>query len=207
MIECKFAPYSATPLLSVRHSGEVVERDGNWYESFAPDCWLARGKGAQIQFGHNSPVIGWVSVVTGCRDGWWRADGVIDCDDAVVLKRIRVGTPVSVGFDPIHHDDDLHLRLRRHDLAELRHIAVLRRGEIPAFAGAKITAVRELGAKPRSASSGGDWKAVLPAGYESFRDTDLDLQPGDELTLGSAHRGARWDGQRFIVHHSALRAA
>jgi phage head maturation protease len=105
-----------------------------------------------MQDGHNSTPIGRV-VVVAARDRWWMADCVVESDDPKLLERIKVGAPISVGFDPISSDDDSDLRLRRHGLARLRHIAVLRRGEIPAYADAKITGVVEAKAKPETISA------------------------------------------------------
>jgi hypothetical protein len=169
-----------------------------------------------VQYGHNSTVIGSVDVVAAGRDGWWYADATIDTghltDDAVVLERIRVGAPISVGFDPIHSDDDLHLRLRRHDLAQLRHIAVLRRGEIPAFAGAKIIAVTESKratitktesgtvTKPKPATTSGvDWRGKLPASHRDFANLSDEMVVRDRFTLTNRHGSIRWDGKRFVM--------
>ena len=42
---------------------------------------------------------------------------------------------------------------------------------------------------------------------ESFANLNIESAPGEELILGSNHRGARWDGQRFTLMHSAALAA
>jgi hypothetical protein len=118
------------------------ETRGQWQTSECGSRRGAGGRNAQIQFGHDTAPVGSV-VVVAARDRWWMADCVVESDDPKVLARIRVGAPVSVGFDPIHSDDNLAIRVRRHDLAQLRHMAILRRGEIPAYADAKITSVTE----------------------------------------------------------------
>jgi hypothetical protein len=197
LVSCRFAPYAETPRLAARHGLPVVEPDATWYESFAPGAWLANGRNAQIQDGHNSTPIGSVVVVT-ARDQWWSADGVIESDDPTVLERIRVGAAVSLGFDPIHSDDDLRVHVRRHDLAELRHIAILRRGEIGAYAGAKITSVVESRQTPIEASSPNDgWLAGLPNYWKDYVAT---TKPGQVAELIEGRRVAyRWNGAGWVA--------
>jgi hypothetical protein len=146
LVSCRFAPYCADDRLLSRSSLPVVESDGIVYESFGPDCWLAGGQNAEVQFGHDTEAIGSVVVVAAASDGWWHPDVTVETDDTKVLEHCRPGTPVSVGARLLRRFtyEDLDLRLRRHGLAQLQHIAIGRRGEHPGYQGAKITSVQRL---------------------------------------------------------------
>ncbi len=198
-VSMRFAPCSHG-VLHARTALPVVEAEAVWYESFAPYVWRDRGQGCEIQDGHHGTPIGSTIVVSGCSDDWFHADCQVESDDPKVLERIRVGAPVSVGFDPISSDDDYHLRLRRHRDARLDHIAILKPGEIPAFAGARITAVTEAKAKARTAAL-----TDAQAYDELWRRVD---QGGEEFmdahdALGGRDRPRNW----YLPAHPYQRAA
>lgn len=204
LVSCRFAPYSQTPRLAARHGLPVVEPDATWHESFGPGAWLLGGSGAQIQFGHDTAPVGSV-VVVAARDRWWEADVVVESDDPQVLERIRVGAPVSVGFNPLRSDDNLRSHVRQHRLARLQHIAILRRGEIPAYVGAKITSVVESRTKP-TATPGADWRRSVPPGWECLLTNGYQPTEGDELLIGRT-ASHRFNGQRFVPLAAARLAA
>ncbi len=205
-ISCRFAPYAETPVHAVRNGAEIVELDGVYSEAFGPSAFLAGGRGATIQDGHDATVVGKI-VVVAARGAWYEMDGVIESDDPELLARIKVGTPVSVGARILTRSTvtDLDTRVRMHRMAQLEHVSVCRPDERAVYRGAQITSVRELKSASSSttmpttarATGGVDWRKLLPRGYEDFADASIDLRPGDELTLGPATRGIRWDGQRF----------
>jgi len=205
LVSCRFAPYSETPRLAARHGLPVVERDATWHESFGPGAWLAGGRDAQIQIGHGTTPVGSVVVVT-ARDRWWEADCVVESDDPKILERIRVGTPISVGFDPVTSSDDQRTHVRQHRLARLKHLAVLRRGEIPAYLGAKITSVTEAKARKVATtihSGNRDWRAKLPVGWQDAgRHSD---EPPAELIEGRTVTW-RWNGTTYVRTAARLAA-
>ncbi len=198
-VSCRFAPYAERPGLLARHGLPVAEPDAVWYESFGPDCWLLKGRGAQVQFGHNTKRVGDVIVVAGI-DRWWHADMQLESDDAALLARCKPGAPVSVGFDPLRADEDYDLRLRRHTIARLSHVAILKPGEIPAYADAKIMAVSAAKVKARQAALSDAqayeqlWRRV-DGGGEEFMDA--------YNALGGANRPHNW----YLPAHPYQRAA
>jgi hypothetical protein len=216
LVSCRFAPFGETPALAARHGQTVVERDGVWHESFASHCWRGGGRGAPVSTGHGRghTAIGEV-VVCVARDGWWMMDAVVESDDAKILERIRVGQPVSVGFDDLDTDDDYRTHVRRHLRADLKHIAVLARGQVPGYRGAAITSVVEAklatanprpSASPTSPStrSGGvDWRSQLPADWREFcLDSDA---PPLELIKGRTIEW-RWTGSAYVRPAARLAA-
>jgi hypothetical protein len=197
LVSCRFAPCSETDALKVRHAADVAELDGTWRESYAPDCWLAGGQNAEVQFGHDTEAIGQV-VVVAARGAWHFADLVVDTDDPAALERIKVGAPVSLGGRMINRDEDIDLRLRRVTLAQLQHIAIARPGELARLAGAKITSVTASKTKPRSASV--DWRSSVPTGWECLLENGYEPELGVELLVGNTKTAShRFDGERFVA--------
>jgi hypothetical protein len=157
---------------------------------------------ATVEFDHDAEVIGQVFSVGG-SDKWIEADLVVESDDPEVLARIRPGTPVSLGGKALASASDLELRLKRHLLVHLEHVAILKEGQIGAIPGAKILSVREAKSTATDAAAGVDWRKLLPREYEGFRADSIDLQPGEELVLGSVTRhGIVWDGHGFSRPHA-----
>jgi hypothetical protein len=157
LVSMRFAPYAETPRLAARHGLAIADADATWHESFAPNAWRGGGRGAQIGTAHDGTQIGEV-VVIAARDRWYEADCVVETDDPKILERVRVGQPVSVGFDDLDTDDDFRTHVRRFLRADLKHIAILARGEVPAYEGARITSVVEAKlatATPRQARLAG----------------------------------------------------
>lgn len=185
----------------------MVERDGNWIESYGPDSWLMRGRGATVQLDHDTDPVGSVDMVVAARDGWWHAEMHVDNPDAKTRERLRPGVPVSLGAQMLTADEDIDLRLRRHTLAELEHIAIVPRGQVGVFPGAKITGVTEsklrdaltqTQVKPKPATAVG-WKEKLPPGWEFMRDIPgYELEPENELFDHQTGGGYRWDGERYV---------
>jgi hypothetical protein len=147
-VSARVAPCSQTPFLAVRHGLEIVDADDcqTWRESFAPGSFLARATPAPVTLRHDGPTIGHVTLVTDFRE-WHLADMLVEAEDEL-LDRVKIGTPVSIDARSVKRDDDSDLRIRRHSLVRLDAVAVLGRGEVPYYEHAKITGVRELGARP-----------------------------------------------------------
>jgi hypothetical protein len=161
--ECRFAPCSETDRLAVRH-GIETRYDGRLYrESFAPDCWAAKAGPATIRLGHDGEDVGLV-VVVASHGQWHHASFVIEDGPLLALAReqIVVGAKVSLDCRTWKPDEDHDLRLVRHELAWLNHIAILQPGDVPGHAGAIVTRVWE--AKPKLALDLGGY--VLREGDE-----------------------------------------
>jgi hypothetical protein len=212
LVSLRFAPHSETPRLAARHGQRVVEADADWFESFGPGAFLLGGRGAQLQDGHGGTPVGEV-VITAAHGAWWTADCVVESDDPKVLARIRPGQPISLGFDDVASNDNHNNHVRQHTVARLKHIAILKRGQVAAYPGAKITSVVEakLNAVPAAAStatkSGADWRTSVPSGWEALRSNGYQPTEGDELLLGHSRTAShRFTGGRF-VSLAAQRAA
>ncbi len=210
LVRCRLAPCASTRRDAVLNGVKVITHAGDWFESYSPGSLVLPRRGATVELDHDAgQTIGHVVAVAGSGK-WIEADLVVESEDPAVLERIRPGVGVSLGGQSLASDDNLVTRVRTHTLCALEHVAITRRGQIAAFPGAEIVSVREskTTAKPAATtSSGTDWRSQLPPGYAGFRDTTIDLQPGDELLLGSRTSGARWDGEKFHVAGSHARAA
>jgi hypothetical protein len=209
LISMRFAPYGETPRLAARHGLAIADADSVWHESFGPRCWRGGGRGAQIGTAHDGTQIGEV-VVIAARDRWWTADCVVETDDPKILERIRVGQPVSVGFDDLDTDNDFRTHVRRYLHADLRHIAILAAREVPAYRGSRITSVSEAKLATRSPSPGlvtststVGWKSKLPA---DWREYCLDsAEPPLELIKGRTIEW-RWTGTAYVRPAARLAA-
>ncbi len=158
LAEARFAPCSRAdhPRDLIRRDARTLYEGRPMYETFAPGCWSDKGRGAELQLGHDGPVIGRVNVVI-ARNGWFLADCLVELDDddplvPVVRERLRVGAPVSVGcrsFKCREDPDWTGVGTVRHEEATLEHVAILARGEHPGFADARVTTVRELKPEPK----------------------------------------------------------
>lgn len=146
LVDATIAPCSETWRDAVRCAEDVVDSIGTWRESFAPLCWLARGNGAPVLADHDGAPIGSVFQIID-HGGWHIAEVIIESDDEKLLERVRVGQAVSIDAYSTDIDHDIDLRLRRHIVTRLNHLAILRDRDIPGYAGAKILAVRELPAR------------------------------------------------------------
>jgi hypothetical protein len=205
----RFAPYAETPRLAARHGLAIADADATWHESFAPNAWRGGGRGAQIGTAHDGTQIGEV-VVIAARDRWYEADCVVETDDPKILERVRVGQPVSVGFDDLDTDDDFRTHVRRFLRADLKHIAILARGEVPAYAGARITSVSEAKLERTRPSPGlvtststAGWKSKLPADWRGYcLDSD---EPPLELIKGRTIEW-RWTGSAYVRPAARLAA-
>jgi hypothetical protein len=144
--DCKFAPCSQTPLLAVRHGLETIWNGGLYRESFSPDCWLARATPATVQLSHDDEVVGEISAVVASGQ-WHHATLVLD-DRPLVRERFRRGARISVGCRSIHREQDDDLRIVRHTLAALDHIAPVLDGQVAGHIGAVVTRVWEAPALP-----------------------------------------------------------
>lgn len=200
LVSVKLAPCSQTKADIVRAAGEVVERDGVWYESFAPGCFARNGRDAEVSIGHDTESVGSVVTVVAKGDLFY-ADMVVESDDPQVLARIRPGTPVSLGARSLVSDADHHLRLKRHLVCELEHVAIAAPHQVGCFPGAKITSVTETTlarTKPTSLATI-NWRELLPAEYADFAECfDGDDPPLGVLSIGNRKVGIRWDGRRFV---------
>lgn len=196
-VSCRFAPRSESWRDQVRNAVEVVEPDGNWFETYADDCWLSRGKTATVQIDHDTDDVGDVFLVYPHRE-WWYADLIVESDDPKVLERIKVGAPVSLGARMISHDDDQVIRTRRHTVTQLQHIAILKERDIPKIPGARIMSVTQSKATATSASSGVDWRSKLPAGFRDFAELSDECVVRDRNVLTNSRGSIRWAGDRFV---------
>jgi hypothetical protein len=188
-VEVRFAPSSENELLAVGHALPIVDHDDGetWHESFATNAWLAGGRGARITHGHDGPTVGHV-VVAVARGLWHIADAVIESDDPLILRHVRTGRPVSLDARSIKRDDNELTHVRRHRLAQLQAIAIVNDGEVPVYADAGITSVRELAA------------CTATNGRPSVRETlgGYVFHEGDELIdheHGTVHR---YDGRKLV---------
>jgi hypothetical protein len=200
--EVKFAPCSQTRDRIVWDGLETLfdgARGVKLYrESFAPDAWLAHDPASPptFQMCHEGEVIGEVATVI-AHGGWFIADVRVN-DEPRVRERVRPGAKVSVGAQSIRRYEDADLRLVRHELAKLDHIALVEPGAIPGYIGAVVTSVREAPRSKRASRNG--WRGSLPAGWECLRELpDYQPQVGEELLAGNSRRAAyRFDGTTYV---------
>lgn len=148
LVSCRFAAHTtrdrvARDGLETLYEGQLVR------ESFGSDCWIARSAPATFELDHDGEVVGQVGAVIVQRE-WWIADSYLE-DTPVVRERVRVGARVSVGARSLRRYEDADLRLVRHEIAILEHIALVGDHQVPGYVGAVITSVREL-PKPKPAN-------------------------------------------------------
>lgn len=80
---------------------------------------------------------------------------------ALAREQIVVAAKVSPDARTWKPDEDHDLRLVRHELAWLNHVAILQTGEVPGHAGATVTKVWEPKAKPEPAGELTDTRSVI----------------------------------------------
>lgn len=157
-VECRFAPCSATPRLAVRHAARTIEHGEGLFESFAPDAFGIYSRGAPFQLSHDGPVVGHVVNITDAGQ-WLVADAHVKLEDddpvcALAREMIRPGARVSPGFTVLREDrTDMgsdSVDVVRYEQAHLDEISLVKRGDIPGYLDARITAVRELPARKPS---------------------------------------------------------
>jgi hypothetical protein len=147
----RFAPCAETDALMVRHGIETRYGKELYRESFAADCWAAKAEPATIRLGHDGADVGRVIAITPHRE-WHHASFVVDTEDNALLELAReqivVGAKVSLDCRSLkpHKDDDL--RLVRHTLAWLNHIAIVQPDEVAGHPGAIVTTVWQSKPKP-----------------------------------------------------------
>jgi hypothetical protein len=143
---CRFAPFSESERRAVPDGLDTIWEGRLYRESFG-DCWIARpaSSPATVRLSHDGPDVGTISVVV-AHGKWHVADFVIPEGplQARALERIRPGAPVSLEAESLRRYEDTDLRIVRHSLAKLNHIALVGRDEIAGHVGAVVTAVREL---------------------------------------------------------------
>jgi hypothetical protein len=192
--ECRFAPCSETDRLAVRHGLQTLHEGRLFRESFAPGCWLPRETPATVQLSHDGEVVGEIGAVIAHKD-WHLATLVLE-DRPIVRERFKPGARISVGAKSIRRDQDDDLRIVRHRICQLEHIAPLLDGQTPGHIGAKITRVWEPTVK-REPSTRDDWRALLPAGWQSIAEI-----PGDDAPVELIHGRTvayRWTGEKFAA--------
>jgi hypothetical protein len=90
--------------------------------------------------------------ITIAHKGWFHADFMLDHSkllSCVAADRLKVGTPVSIGFHSLSRDKSLaESGYQWHTLAQLDELSILAPGEKPAFPGATVTHIRELKPSP-----------------------------------------------------------
>jgi hypothetical protein len=139
---------------ALRDGLEVVD-GGVWRESFAPTAFLKTDKPVPVVLSHDEGrQVGHVTQrIT--HAGWHLAVFVIDHSRTLSSDRLKVGTPVSIGFTRLSHDQLPLLRdarVMRHTTAVLNELSILKANEVPAFVGAMITQAFELPAKRTAAA-------------------------------------------------------
>ncbi len=225
LVSTRFAPCSSSdhPRHLIREDTRTFYEGRPWYASYREGCWVNGGRGATLQLGHDEHDLGRIGVVI-ARDGWFFADAMIDLEDGdplapIVREQVRVGAPVSVGCRSISRrewPDRMGVGSLVHMTAKLEHVAVLDRdglAGVPGFAGARVTAVRELPAhtkpvlKTKPVTAPADWHRLLPPGYETWREDHFDLEAGTELFLGSGGHGIVWNGKRFTASRRRIPSA
>jgi hypothetical protein len=195
LVECRFAPCSQTSDRIVRDGLETIYAGQLFRESFAPDCWISGRRPATFQLSHNGDAVGEVTAVINHRV-WHIASMVVD-DTPMVRERVRRGARVSLDARSIKRDEDSDLRLVRHTLAKLNHIALVNPGQVQGHLGAVITYVREMkpakrehparAASPRRAASMSDaelWARIRPQVLKSPKGTKI-LHPDTGEFLGT----------------------
>jgi hypothetical protein len=201
LVDAAIAPLSETWREAVRHAEDVVAPDGQFRESFAPCCFIRNGAGAEVQLGHDGQVVGHVNVVVASRSQHMHIAELELVGDEELLARVRPGQRVSLDAYSHSSDTDRLAGLRRHELVELRHVAILQDGDIPGYRAARILSVRKMTETPTQArTSGVDWRAVLPAEWATGIDVrNLPADPPSELTDDRRGRTWRWTGERFVA--------
>jgi hypothetical protein len=144
--ECRFAACSQTQDRIVWDGAQTLytgERGRKLYrESFAPNCWLRDPDNPPtVQLSHDGETVGQVGVVIAHNE--WHIATLILEDLPIVRERFKVGAKVSVGCHSLKRHEDSDLRLVRHTVARLDHIALVNPGEIQGHIGATITNVRD----------------------------------------------------------------
>jgi hypothetical protein len=189
---CRFAPFSESERRAVPDGLDTIYEGQLFRESFAGDCWIARpaSSPATFRLSHDGPDVGSISVVV-AHGKWHLADFVIPEGplQARALERIRPGAPVSLDARSLKRFQDDDLRIVRHSLAQLNHIALVGRDEIAGHVGAVVTAVHEL-------------KTTKPAVHAphapsaGFRLSDLDDRSRYRLVSNSPGGGQIYEAVR-----------
>jgi hypothetical protein len=197
LAQVKFAPCSQTPDRIVWDGLETLW-DGRLYkESWAPNAWLKRETLPTFKLSHDGDDVGEVVIVI-AHNEWHIADCILE-DRPIVRELVTPGARVSLEARSLKRYEDSDLRLVRHTIADLQHIALVKKGEIPGYLGAVVTSVRELKTRQPSPTAGG-WRALVPAGWEFIRDIPgFEMHPGEELIDEQQHTVHRWTGEKFTL--------
>lgn len=92
-----------------------------------------------------------------CDEGWWHLEFELKPSltmSCVAADNLRVGSPVSVGYRTLRHDESLtDIGVKWHTVAILNKLSILRHGEKPAYPGAEVTFILPRKHIPRVAKS------------------------------------------------------
>jgi hypothetical protein len=106
----QIAPCSADWREAIRNGIDVVDDDRRWTESIAENAFLPTTRPVPVVLSHDeSRPVGEV-VVRIAHRGWFHVDFRLDASKllaCVAADRLKVGTPVSIGFRTLGHDKSL----------------------------------------------------------------------------------------------------
>jgi phage head maturation protease len=143
----QIAPCSADWREAIRNGIDVVDEGRRWTESIAENAFLPTTKPVPVLLSHDeSRPVGEV-IVRIAHKGWFHVDFKLDASklhSCVAADRLKVGTPVSIGFRTLKHDEQLAKNgVMRHTLARFDELSILGPGDMPGYPGAKITRIYE----------------------------------------------------------------
>ncbi len=132
-------------LIPIRKQLEVVDRsEGRIVEWFDETCFALERKHPDrvaVLLDHDiARVAGWLDTLLVHR-GWLLGTFHLDLDSnagVVAHHYIQCGTPVSVGFNPDVTAEFGESGIRRHLVAKLNEVSIIRRG-LAAYRGAQVT--------------------------------------------------------------------
>ena len=161
----QIAPCSRSWKEAIYRGVDVPDRGRVWTESFSEDAFIATGKPVPVVLSHEEDKpVGKVETHV-VHNAWHVVSFTVDHSrtlSSIALDRLRIGAPVSIGFRSLAHDELLAQEgVKRHTVARLDELSVLRADEIPGYKGAKITQIIELpSTSPAAVSTASDRTAA-----------------------------------------------
>jgi phage head maturation protease len=154
----KIAACTANDREAIRNGIDVNDEGQRWKESIREGSLITPAhKTLPVLLSHdNKKPVGEIQRVFS-EDGWWWADFTLDPSktfSCVAADNLRVGSPVSVGYRTLRHDESLaKAGVKWHTSAILDEVSVLNHGEHPAYSGAEIAFILPHKRVPRTAKS------------------------------------------------------
>jgi phage head maturation protease len=148
----QIAPCSADWREAIHNGIDVVDDGRRWTESIAENAFLPTTKPVPVLLSHDEAKPVGEVIVRIAHKGWFHVDFKLNASklhSCIAADRLKVGTPVSIGFRTLGHDKSLAEKgVMRHTLVRFDELSILRADEIPAYRGAKITSIYEPKPKP-----------------------------------------------------------